>query len=193
MNGFCVLAQPRTDQAAPTDVRILVFICPIHFPHDEIQAAQHRNDIAHLVPTQQLREHLQVHKGRPAKLRAPGALAAIADEVDAQFALAALDGKVGLPAWWTQGHRRAGADGTGRQVLDRDAAETYTFLNFLHAHDVACVAIAFLSYLDLHRHFAVRHVGAVDRQVPGNATGPCHGSSEAKGDGLLRIEMPART
>src|SRR2546429_4998042 len=47
-------------------------------------------------------------------------LAAIANEIDAQFALAALDGKVGLTARWTQRNRRASADGAGWQLRSEE-------------------------------------------------------------------------
>src|SRR5690242_20731286 len=138
----------------------------VHFSHHEIQTAQHRNDIAYLIAAHQLRQDLQVHKGWSTQLSAPGILTAIADKVDAQLALAALDSKVGFAAWWAQGHRCACTDRACRQFTDRYAAEANTLLNFLHAHSVACVAIAFLSHLDPHRHFAVCHGGAIDTQVP---------------------------
>ncbi len=103
----------------------------VHFSHHEIQAAQDGDDIAHFVPTQHFRQDLQVDKGWPAQLCTPGILAAIADEVDTQFALAALNGKVGFTAWWTQGNWRADADGACGQLIDRHAAEPNTFANFL--------------------------------------------------------------
>ena len=74
-------------------------------------------------------------------------------------------------------------------MIDRHATETNTLPQLLQAHGVARVAIAFLPYLDLHRHFAVGHVGAIDAQVPPDAAGPRHWPAQTVGEGLLRIEI----
>jgi hypothetical protein len=57
------------------------YTLPINLTEDKIQTAPNRDDIAHLVTTQQFRQDLQVDERWATYLGTPGILAAIADEV----------------------------------------------------------------------------------------------------------------
>lgn len=113
----------------------------IHFPKDGIQAADNGHDIAHLVTSQQFWQDLHIYKGGTANLRAPGIFAAIADQVDAEFASTTFDREVGLPARGAQGDGRARPNRSTRHLVNGDAAEANALPDFLHAYLVARVTV----------------------------------------------------
>src|SRR5581483_5154658 len=161
----------------------------IDLAQHNIGAAQNRDDIAHFMPAQQFGQNLQVHKRRTAQLGSPGILAAIADEVHAQLALAALKREVGLAARRAQRDRCARADGTAGHLVDGDAAEADALKNLIEAHFIACKAVALLAHDDIHRNLAVRAIGTIDAQIPFDAAGTQHRTGQTIGDGLLLIDI----
>src|SRR5215470_1094024 len=96
------------------------FPLAIYFTQDKVQAAQNGNHVTDAIPTHHFWQNLQVHQGWATQLGTPGILAAVADEVDAHFPPAALEGEVGFAARGTQCHRRARADGPTGHVINRD-------------------------------------------------------------------------
>src|SRR5579875_2174523 len=147
----------------------MLAISPVDFTQHEIQTAHNRDHVAHLMAAQQFGQDLQIDKGRAAQLGAPGIFAAIADEVHAQFALAALDGKVGLAARWSQSDRRADADWPSWHLIDGYLTETDALIDFIEAHLVTREAVALLTDLWINGHLAVGHIGTIHAQIPVHA------------------------
>src|SRR5690242_9866825 len=135
---------------------------PINLTQYDIQASHNCYYVAHFMATEQFRQDLEIDKGRTTQLGAPRIFAAIANKVDAQLALAALDGKVGFATGRTQRDGRARTDGATGHFIHRDATEADTFVDLLDAHHVAGKTIALLAYLHIDWYLAIGHIRAVD-------------------------------
>src|SRR2546423_1072798 len=70
---------------------------PIHISEDDVYRSEDRDGIRNEAVFEQPRQDLQVHEGKTTHLRSERVRAAsIADHVDADLALRALDGVIGL-------------------------------------------------------------------------------------------------
>src|SRR3984893_19439102 len=127
-------------------MRLYGICLAINFSQHDVDAAQDGYSIAHFMAAYHFRENLQVDEGWAAQLGAPGIFTSIADKVDAQFALATLDGKVGFAARRAQRDGSARPDGTTRHLIDGNTAQANTLSDFLHTHHVAREAVTLLAH-----------------------------------------------
>src|ERR1700730_5476244 len=134
-------------------MRLYGICLAINFSQHDVDAAQDGYSIAHFMAAYHFRENLQVDEGWPAQLGAPGIFAAIADKVDAQFALATLQGKVGFAARRAQRDGGARPDGAAGHLIDGNTAQANAFRDFLHTHQIASEAVTFLAYLGVDGDF----------------------------------------
>ena len=69
---------------------------PIQLRGNDVQASQHRHDVAQRVPADQVREQREVDERRRPAAGAVGHVAAVADDVEPQFAVGRFDRRVRL-------------------------------------------------------------------------------------------------
>ena len=195
----------------------LFWFSAIEFSGDDIDAAEDCDDIAELVVTNEVWKHGEVDVGRRSGAGAVGAGFGVAHDVESEFTVGGFSGGVDLFAWdgvSTVGHDDfevlnepfdAAVDGgfCGENHIGFDADihgsawdifnglldDFEAFEEFLHADEVASVAIATAGADDIEVEVGIGEVGFVAAQVAFDTAGAGNWAGGTEVDGIFAAEV----
>ena len=184
---------------------------------DDIDAAQNGDDVAELVVADQVWEHGKVNKGRGSRAGAVGPGFRIANDIEPKFAVGRFCGGVdlfagnGISAVWhndlevlnqpfdaavdgwfgRQNHIAFHADihASAGNVFNGLFDDLQAFEEFLHADEVAGIAVTASGADDVEIEIRVGEIGLISSQIAFDTAGACHGTCGAEVDCIFATEV----
>src|ERR1700687_470694 len=148
----------------------------IHLAEHDVDGSEDRDHVRDETALEQPRQDLKVHEGCAAHLCAErGGAAAVADHVEPDLALGALDRVVGLPLWALPYVAETRAHRSARQLVDALADQRDRQTHLTQSHLVARERVALGEDDRLHGlELGIDGVRPVHAQVPAHAGGTQH-------------------